>query len=46
MERNIEDLELNALKFWPQKIAALELDSSVIPRLIETQDKFISLIHS
>ncbi len=44
MIRNIEELEANALKFWPQHIAELEKNSSIIPKLIETQDKFISLL--
>ena len=43
--RDINDLENNALKFWPKDIAAQERSSSIIPRLIETQDKFISLLN-
>lgn len=43
--RDINDLENNALKFWPIEIAAQERSSSIIPRLIETQDKFISLLN-
>jgi hypothetical protein len=45
MPRNLTDLEANAIKFWPDKIAELERNSSIIPRLIETQDKFISLLN-
>lgn len=43
--RCIDDLERNAVKFWPETVAALERDSSIIPRLIATQDKFISLLN-
>lgn len=43
--RNIDDLEKNAIKFWPAEIAVQEKDSSIIPKLIETQDKFISLLN-
>jgi hypothetical protein len=43
--RDIQDLENNALKFWPQEIAEKEKNSSIIPKLIETQDKFISLLN-
>lgn len=43
--RDIQDLENRALKFWPVEIAEMEKDSSIIPRLIETQDKFISLLN-
>jgi hypothetical protein len=45
MVRKIDDLDANAVKFWPEKIAELERNSSIIPRLIETQDKFISLLN-
>ena len=43
--RKIEDLEKYALKFWPTALAEKEKSSSVIPKLIETQDKFISLLN-
>jgi hypothetical protein len=43
--RDIKDLENKALKFWPQKISEKEKNSSIIPKLIETQDKFISLLN-
>lgn len=45
MIRKIEDIEANALKFWPDSIAEIERNSSIIPKLIETQDKFISLLN-
>lgn len=45
MIRKIEDLEANALKFWPERISEMERNSSIIPKLIETQDKFISLLN-
>jgi hypothetical protein len=43
--RDIHDLENNALKFWPAEIAEKEKDSSIIPKLIETQEKFISILN-
>lgn len=43
--RDIQDLENQALKFWPQEILDQEKNSSIIPKLIETQDKFISLLN-
>lgn len=43
--RNVNDLESCALKFWPKEIAVQERNSSIIPRLIETQDKFISILN-
>lgn len=43
--RDINDLENNSVRFWPKKIAQLEKNSSIIPKLIETQDKFISLLN-
>ena len=45
MIRNLDDLEAHALKFWPPKIAETERNSSIIPKLLETQDKFISLLN-
>jgi len=45
MIRKLDDLEANALKFWPPKIAETKRNSSIIPKLIETQDKFISLLN-
>ena len=35
----------NALKFWPSELAEQVQSSSIIPKLIETQDKFISLLN-
>lgn len=43
--RDLNDLANNAYKFWPTNIAKIEKDSSIIPFLIETQDKFISLLN-
>ncbi|MBN2260727.1 MAG: hypothetical protein JW702_09285 [Clostridiales bacterium] len=43
--RDIKDLENKAIKFWPSEIAEKEKASSIIPKLIETQDKFISLLN-
>lgn len=43
--RDLVDLENNAYKFWPTELAEQEKNSSIIPKLIETQDKFISLLN-
>ena len=43
--RDIQDIENKALKFWPSELARKEKSSSIIPKLIETQDKFISLLN-
>jgi hypothetical protein len=43
--RDITDLEKNAIKFWPSVLSGKEKDASIIPKLIETQDKFISLLN-
>ncbi len=45
MPRDIHDLEKNAIMFWAAELAELERNSSIIPKLIETQDKFISLLN-
>lgn len=43
--RAIEDLEKSAIKFWPADIAVQEKNISIIPKLIDTQDKFVSLLN-
>ena len=45
MTRDLDDLMANGLMFWSGKIAEMERDVSIIPKLIETQDKFISLLN-
>jgi hypothetical protein len=41
---NPEDLYDVAVRFWPTELIEREARSSVIPRLLETQDRFISLL--
>lgn len=45
MQSSFEKLEANAVKFWPTYLSQEEQAASVIPKLIETQDKFIGLLH-
>lgn len=42
--RSVENLEENAEKFWPREIADIEKNSSVIPLLIESLDKFVNIL--
>ena len=42
--RTREELEARACKWWPETITQLEAESSIIPRLIQTQDQFISIL--
>lgn len=42
--RSVEELELVASKFWPQELARQEAELSIIPKLLETQDDFISIL--
>ncbi len=44
-QRTIAELKANAVKFWPDELVEEEASSSIIPLLIKTQDKFISLIN-
>jgi len=46
MTRTIDELEKAALKFWPAKLAAKERSSSILPRLLETQEKFIAVLYT
>ena len=43
--RSYEDLRKNAVVFWPADLAEREQGASIIPLLIASQDKFISLLH-
>jgi hypothetical protein len=43
--RDLIDLERNAIKWWPDQLSEIERDASIIPMLLETQDKFISLLN-
>jgi hypothetical protein len=43
--RDVDDLEANAVKFWPRALSARDRDSSILPRLLETQEKFIGLLY-
>lgn len=43
--RTNDDLKKNAVLFWPSELVRTEEKCSIIPLLISTQDKFISLLH-
>lgn len=43
--RTPDELHENAVRYWPPGLRAKESEASVIPRLIETQDKFIGILH-
>ena len=45
MERSLNDLEASAVKFWPDHIAVQSQNISVIPRLIDSQEKFIGILY-
>ena len=42
--RELSQLEEKACKWWPENIVALEADVSIIPKLLQTQDKFLSIL--
>lgn len=45
MTRDIDDLENHAFKFWPTVLAQREQTASIIPKLIESQEKFIGILY-
>lgn len=45
MPRDIDDLEAHAAKFWPTTLAQREQTTSIIPKLIESQEKFIGILY-
>lgn len=42
--RTVEQLDKVASKFWPQELSQQESELSIIPKLIETQDQFTSIL--
>src|SRR6267143_602762 len=45
MPRDIDDLEAHAAKFWPTALAQREQTTSIIPKLIESQEIFIGILY-
>lgn len=45
MTREINDLENHAFKFWPTELTKREKKTSIIPKLIESQEKFIGILY-
>ncbi len=43
-DRHFTDLEKNAVKWWPKELECKVAELSVIPKLIATQDNFISIL--
>jgi len=46
MTTNIDELEKVALKFWPKKLAEKERSSSILPKLLDSQEKFIAVLYT
>jgi hypothetical protein len=42
--RTADELKTHAINFWPTELLALQKEASVIPLLIGSQDKFISVL--
>ena len=42
--RNIDDLEENAILWWPEHLNKKNASISVIPKLLQTQDDFLKII--
>lgn len=43
-KKTLAELEKNAVKWWPKDLEAKVASSSVIPKLLQTQDQFISVL--
>ncbi|MFR8481294.1 MAG: hypothetical protein ACLVCI_05690 [Varibaculum timonense] len=43
-ERSIDELELQACKWWPAELREVEQNLSVLPLLLDTQEQFISIL--
>ncbi|MBI1804646.1 MAG: hypothetical protein HY033_10400 [Ignavibacteriae bacterium] len=44
-KRTPKELMVHATLYWPSELVAREQAASIIPKLISTQDKFISVLH-
>ena len=42
--RNIDDLERNAILWWPEHLNDKNAFISIIPKLLKTQDDFLKII--
>lgn len=42
--RTKDELEKFACKWWPDNLTRIQKDASVLPKLVSTQDKFISIL--
>lgn len=42
--RTVDELESVARKFWPPELITTELEASIIPRLLETQEQFLAIL--
>jgi hypothetical protein len=42
--RTLDELKQKAVRFWPDELKQLAADESVLPLLIESQDKFLSIL--
>ncbi len=43
--RSLEELRKKAVLFWPQEIVEREASLSILPLLLKTQEKFISILN-
>lgn len=43
--RDLKELKKRAVLFWPKEILLREASASVLPLLLKTQDKFISVLN-
>jgi hypothetical protein len=43
--KDIDELERNAAKWWPDFLTKKESSTSIIPKLVESQDAFISILN-
>jgi len=42
--RTLNELEMVSIKWWPDYLKSIEVENSIVPLLLKTQDKFISIL--
>ena len=43
-KRSFEELEKKAIKWWPKELEATVAEAIVIPKLLATQEQFVSIL--
>lgn len=43
-QRSLQELESHACKWWPEYLSEITNDNSILPVLLDSQDRFLSIL--